>query len=280
METTQPIDVYLIITNRIIDQLKKEIIPWRKPWTEAGHPQNLLTKRPYRGINVMLLASLGYTQNYFLTLKQVNAVGGTVRKGEKGHVVVYGKKIPQQTTESQENKPSRSVLRYYYVFNIEQCDHLPEVLSIPYPVHLISQIGACDEIIERMPNCPEIKHGKHQAYYDPVKDYITIPTQGSFASPESYYSTLFHELIHSTGHPTRLNRKGIVENQSFGSIQYSFEELVAEIGATYLNAVSGIMDKEFESNVAYIQGWIEVLQKDIRMIVYASSHAQRATDTY
>jgi antirestriction protein ArdC len=281
METApkQSLDVYSIITDRIIEQLEQQVIPWRKPWTEAGHPQNLLTKSPYRGMNTWMLASLGYDQNYFLTWKQLKAVGGSVRKGEKGHVVIFWKKLPQdQAEDMQEKQQSKTVLRYYKVFNIAQCDHLPEVFTIPYPEHSISQIGACDEIIERMPSCPAIKHGKQRAYYDAEKDYINLPRQGSFSSSEAYYCTLFHELVHSTGHPSRLNRKEIAEPSGYASPMYSIEELTAEIGACYLNSVAGIVNKEFDNSVAYIKGWIDLLRNYKRLIVYASGQAQRATD--
>lgn len=274
---SQPIDVYQIVTNRIIEQLAQQVVPWRKPWTEAGHPQNLLSKRPYTGINTWLLASVGYAQNYFLTWKQVHELGASVKKGEKGHIVIFWKYLHQETEATEASKP-KALLRYYYVFNIAQCDNLPEVFSIPFDHHDIGRIGACDEIIERMPNGPVIKHAKQKAYYDPQKDIINMPRQGSFASAESYYCTLFHELIHSTGHQTRLNRKGIVEAVNYASVPYSMEELIAEIGACYLNSVAGIMDTEFDNSVAYIKGWIEALRNDKRLIIFASGQAQRAVD--
>jgi antirestriction protein ArdC len=205
-------------------------------------------------------------------------VGASVKKGEKGTMVVFWKHIPQEQQHEKNDQPKvTSILRYYYVFNVAQIDHLPEVLHIPYPPDTINQLSTCDEIIERMPNCPAIKHGKQSAYYDIAKDYINMPKQGSFCSAESYYSTLFHELIHSTGHETRLNRKALVESN--GSIvKYSIEELTAEIGACYLSSVSGIANKEFDNSVAYIKGWIAALKNDKRMIVYASGQAQKATD--
>ena len=129
-----------------------------------------------------------------------------------------------------------------------------------------------------MPNCPTIKYAKQKAYYDPVHDLINMPKLGSFATAESHYSTLFHELIHSTGHQSRLNRKEIVEPNDYGSEQYGIEELTAEIGACYLSSVAGIVHQEFDNSMAYIKGWIERLKNDKRMIVYASGHAQRATD--
>jgi antirestriction protein ArdC len=275
----QTLDVYSIITNRIIEQLEKQVIPWRKPWTEGGHPQNLFTKRPYIGMNTWLLGSLGYAQNYFLTWKQLKAVGASVKKGEKGTMVVFWKRIAQEEGKtSTDPKKVKSILRYYYVFNIAQIDDLPEVITIPAFPDTVSHITACDEIIERMPQCPTIKHGKQQAYYDPLKDHINMPKQGSFDTLTSYYATLFHELIHSTGHQTRLNRKEIVEPNKFASDPYSLEELTAEIGACYLNSITGIAQTEFDNSVAYIKGWIDKLKNDRRFIVYASGQAQKATD--
>jgi len=273
----KPIDVYTIVTTRIITQLEQGVIPWRKPWTEGGHPQNLLNRSLYRGINTFMLSSLGYEQNYFLTWKQLKAVGGSVRKDEKGHIVVFWKKV-QHETKINEPPQSMVILRYYKVFNIAQCHHLPEIFTAQYAPHDGFQNCACDEIIERMPNCPTIKHGKQTAYYDCVKDYINMPKQGSFDSAESYYDTLHHELIHSTGHSSRLNRKEITEPSSYSSDPYSIEELTAEIGACYLNSISGISERVFDNNVAYIDGWLKVLRNDKRLIVYASTQAQRATD--
>ena len=275
----QSFDVFQIVTNRIIEQLEHQVIPWRKPWTEGGHPQNLFSKRPYTGMNTWLLGSLGYAQNYFLTWKQVKAVGASVKKGEKGTMVVFWKKLPpDEAKNATEPQQAKTVLRYYHVFNIAQVEDLPEVVTIPYSADITFSDVACDEIIERMPNCPAIKHSKQAAFYDCIKDFINMPKQGSFNSVSSYYGTLFHELIHSTGHQSRLNRKEIVEPNKFGSEPYSIEELTAEIGACYLNSITGIAHSQFDNSVAYIKGWIERLKNDKRMIVYASGQAQKATD--
>ena len=273
---TQQIDVYSIVTGNIIAKLEQGVLPWRKPWTEGGHPQNLFTKRPYTGINTWLLGSIGYAQNYYLTWNQIKMVGANVKKGERGTMVVFWKRI-NQNAENNDSRP-RSILRYYYVFNLAQIEDIPDVIRIPDMPSPMNQISSCDEIVERMPNCPVIKHGKQQAYYDPAKDYINMPKQGTFLSSESYYCTLFHEMIHSTGHQSRLNRKEVTEPQLFGSHLYSIEELTAEIGACYLNSIAGIINKEFDNSVAYIQGWIAALKQDPRLIVYASGQAQRASD--
>jgi len=280
----QRTDVYQIITNRIIEQLAQKIVPWRKPWTDAGYPQNLITKLPYRGINTWLLASLGYNQNYFLTLRQAEAVGATIKKGEKGHLVTFWKRQERQQASNNNDqqddsiKKPASVLRYYIVFNIEQCENIPETLEIPTIELVHSPIALCDEIVAGMRQCPDIIHGKGMACYNPQTDKIHMPKQGSFVSSESYYCTLFHELIHSTGHQSRLNRLEITDPIKFGSEKYSIEELTAEIGACYLNSAAGIIDKEFDQSLAYIKSWIEALRNDKRMIIYASARAQKAVD--
>lgn len=279
METTQHTDVYAIVTNRIIDQLQHNIVPWQQPWTEAGLPVNIATKIPYKGMNVWMLASLGYSHNYFLTWKQLQALGGKVKSGEKGHIVVFWKPLEnQEQEEAQDSAKASHVLRYYKVYNIAQCDGIPEAYNIPDNPYPVSNIGTCDEIIEMMPNCPVIKHTKQKAFYSPVKDYINMPKQNTFKTNESYYSTLFHELVHSTGHASRLNRKGIVDNPGFGTEMYSQEELVAEIGTCFLNSVAGIDHVEFDNSVAYINGWLDQLKRDSRLIVYASIQAQKAVE--
>jgi antirestriction protein ArdC len=278
METKQHTDVYAIVTNRIIEQLKHNIVPWQKPWTESGYPVNLITKIPYRGMNVWMLASLGYSQNYFLTWKQLKALGGTVKTGEKGHLVVFWLPAQKQEQGNQSNTETAPVLRYYMVYNIAQCEGISDLFNIPDSPYPVSTIGACDEIIEMMPNPPVIKHTKQKACYSPSKDYINIPKQGTFKNTESYYSTLFHELVHSTGHESRLNRKGIVENPEFGTPMYCQEELVAEIGACFLNSAAGIEHVEFDNSVAYINNWLEQLKRDTRLIVYASIQAQKAVE--
>lgn len=270
-------DVYAIVTNRIIEQLEQNRVPWRKPWTEAGLPQNLISKRPYRGINVWLLLSCNYRQNLFLTFKQAKELGATVRKGEKSQMVVFTKweKKEDEKTGEVKNVP---FLRYYYVFNVAQCDGIPEGKIPPHAVRNNDPIETCQDIIVSMPNLPEIKHDKQKAFYDPAGDYINMPLMESFTNSESYYGTLFHELIHSTGHFSRLNRKEITEMKGFGSEPYSIEELTAEIGSCYLMSHAGILTSDISNTAAYIQAWLEKLRNDKRFIIYASAQAQKATD--
>jgi antirestriction protein ArdC len=279
--TAVPRDVYTIVTDRIIAQLEKGSVPWRKPWIEAGLPQNLISKRPYRGINVFLLASLGYAQNFFLTWKQLKEIGGMVKEDEKGHLIVYWNWVEQEMNGREESKGHgvRKVplLRYYKVFNISQCEGIPAHL-IPVITRQPYPIPTCEKIVEQMPQRPKIQHKEKKAFYNPLLDIIGMPKIESFESDESYYGVLFHEMIHSTGHLSRLNRSTLIQMAEFGSEPYSHEELVAEIGTCYLESLSGIIDKRFEQNAAYIEGWLEKLRKDKRFILSASTQAQKATD--
>jgi len=275
--TKTKIDVYQMVTDRIIERLESGVIPWKQPWTEAGLPQNLVTGKAYTGINVLLLASMGFPRNYFLTFKQIKDLKGSVKKGEKSIPVIFWKWSEKEDPQSNEIKKV-SIIRYYTVFNVDQCNDLPEE-RIP----VIENDGKMDVaelefIIEEMPKRPPIVHKENQAYYHPVKDFINMPKMNNFKDTESYWGVLFHELIHSTGHSTRLNRKEIVERTTFGTEPYSMEELVAEIGACYLKSYCGIGSKDFENNVAYIQQWLKKLRDDKRLIVYSSAKAQRAVD--
>ncbi len=273
------LDVYAIVTNRIIEELQKGSVPWQKTWTAAGSPQNLVSKRPYTGINVWMLASPGYDQNFFLTFEQVNELGGKVNRGERGHLVIFwkpmGKKI--DGTEREEQSKPLYLLRYYYVFNIAQCSDIPADI-IPVIERPNAPITACEIVVKEMPNPPTIQHKEYQAYYEPETDILNMPKRKSFVDSQSYYGALFHELVHSTGHPLRLNRKELIGTTGIGSEAYSIEELTAEIGACFLMSHTGIENKWFENSIAYLDAWIGRLKNDKRFIIYASSQAQKATD--
>jgi antirestriction protein ArdC len=273
------LDVYALVTNRIIELLERGTAPWQLPWTHGGLPMNLLTKRPYRGINLWLLLSIGYEQNLFLTWDQLKSINGSVKRGEKGHIVVFYKTLKKHAELDEEEKErSIPLLRYYKVFNVEQCTGIPAHLLPEIKHETINPIFACEKIVAQMQQCPPIKHEKQQAFYDPARDYVNMPKRRSFKSSESYYGTLFHELVHSTGHEKRLKRKTITEMAEFGSEPYSLEELIAEIGTCYLCSHVGILAKEEANSAAYIQGWLKKFKNDKRFVIYASSYAQRATD--
>ncbi len=277
-------DVYSIVTGRIIEHLKKGTVPWRQPWTEAGIPRNLISQRPYRGINVMLLAMLGYEQNLFLTFKQVRDLGGSVKRGEHSHMVVYWNYVERHQAQVERNDGTPlehmakkvPMLRYYAVFNVSQCDGLPGKYLLKEE-NTWAPFESCDEIIDKMPSKPKVTHKEQKAYYDPLKDIVNMPKYNTFARPEAYYATFFHELVHSTGHRSRLDRKDVLQMSEFGSESYSHEELVAEIGTCYLQSYVGITS-EFEQSAAYIQSWLSKLKNDARFIFSASTQAQKATD--
>lgn len=278
------LDVYQIITSRIIELLEQGTVPWKKPWTEdgVGIPKNLLSKRPYRGINFWLLLSLNYQQNLFLTWDQIKTIGASVKKDEKGHVVVFWKNTQMQPEELDDkgNPKMKQTLRYYKVFNIEQCRDIPEGLL---PKQEASQndfnpIMECESIMHSFTSCPDIQHKEQRAYYHPQQDFINMPKRNSFSSEASYYATLFHELVHSTGHEKRLGRTSVTDMHEFGSEAYSLEELIAEMGTAYLCSFAGIGNEEIENSAAYIDGWLAKFKNDKRFIVKASGQAQKAVD--
>jgi antirestriction protein ArdC len=279
-------DVYSIVTEKIISLLEEGVVPWRRPWVAAGLPRNLVSKRPYKGINLFLLSASKYISPYWLTLRQANQLGGNVRKGEESTLAVFWK--VEEIDRDQDTDPSESdskprrrfVLRYYRIFNLEQCE-LPRrvtdrLLKIETRSH--EPIATCAEIIGCMPNAPKIVHGGTKAYYSPVTDIVTLPPIELFVFTEEYYATAYHELVHSSGHRTRLSRESILEGASFGSRTYGAEELIAEMGAAYLCAESGISPATVENQASYVGGWLKRLGEDRKLVVRAAVQAQRATE--
>jgi antirestriction protein ArdC len=274
------INIYQEVTDRFIELLTRGVIPWRQPWNHSGIPMNLLTKRPYRGVNTLLLASLGYEQNLFLTWHQIQDMGASVNKGEKGNLVVFTKQVVQDVIVGDATvKEKKQFLKYYKVFNIAQCSGIPVKMLPEFRTYESTSIEQCELVLQEYHTCPTIVHKGSAACYVPKDDVVTMPKKKSFITIEDYYHTLFHELIHSTGHSSRLNRKEVMENTSFGNDLYSFEELTAEIGAFHLSSYTGIADDaQFENSGAYIDAWIQKLQADNRIIIKASSAAQKSVD--
>jgi len=262
--------VYEIVTDKIIKKLEAGTIPWRKPWRDAG-AVNWKTQKPYRGINAILLDSGEY-----LTFKQVQEAGGKVKKGAKSHLVVFWKWLDKENKETGELEKI-PFLRYYRVFALNQTEGL-ESKRKDAEIFENNPIEAAEKIIEAYPSRPVITFAPGKAYYSPRKDIISVPELNDYLSPEEYYSTLFHEAIHSTGHKTRLNRATLTELAAFGSETYSKEELVAEIGAAMLCGKARIENKTLENSAAYIQAWLRVLKQDSRMVVLAAGQAQKAAD--
>lgn len=269
--------VYELITNKIIEKLNQGVIPWRKPWRGTGLPMNFITKKLYRGINIFLLHMQDYGSPYWLTFKQVKELKGYIRQGEKGTLIVYWnwhKVVIQQMEE--EIEKLAPFLRYYKVFNIEQCEGLQA--AIPESKDNFNPIAECEKVVREMPNPPIIRQGKSTACYIPVEDVVNMPRPSLFESEQEYYCALFHELIHSTGHQKRLDRKGVIGLNRFSSKEYSKEELIAEIGASFLCGYTGIDNKTIDNSASYIQNWLEKLDNGKRLIIIAAAQAQRAVD--
>jgi antirestriction protein ArdC len=271
--------VYTIVTDRIVDLLERGTVPWRRPWAgPAQEPKNLQSGRPYRGINVLLLSAAGFGSPYWLTFKQAKQRGGHVRKGEHGSIVVFYKDWrPEDRTDDDGRPVVIPVLRYYRVWNVEQCEGIeypvPDVPTIDF-----RPIDRCESVVADMPGRPEIRHGEARAWYRPISDTVNMPRPELFTSAEEYYSALFHELTHATGHKSRLDRPGIANVQPFGSADYSREELVAEMGAAFLCGHCSIETATIDNSAAYIAGWLAKLRSDRKLVVVAAGQAQRAAD--
>src|SRR5215469_8988151 len=262
------------MTSRIIEALERGQVPWRKPW-QTPPPANLISKKAYRGINVFLLAMHGYGSPYWLTYTQAQAIGGNVRKGEHGAKIVFWKfdTYETETAEGEAEKHKSAFMRYYTVLNLEQTEGLKALLGLP-PA---APIESAESIIQGMPNPPTFEQD-FQAAYIPSRDMVKMPSRTAFESLAEYYSTLFHELTHSTGHAKRLAREGFDTPQKFWSDFYSREELIAEMGSAMLCGVAGIEQCTLANSAAYLKTWIERLKNESKLIVSAASAAQKAAD--
>lgn len=269
--------VYQIITDQIITQLEAGTVPWRKTWA-GGNPVNYASKKEYNGINRLLLGIAPYASNTWMTYKQAQAAGGNIRKGEKSSIITFWKqlKIKGKDSSGDDCADTIPMLRYYRVFNIEQC----EGIEIPVTANDTRNdpITACDDIVKAYPNAPEITYGGGRAFYQPSTDSVKVPELNQFTGAPAFYSTLFHELVHSTGHATRLNRLEAGNLAAFGSGDYSKEELTAEVGAAFLCNRAGIAEPVFENQAAYINSWLGKLRHDPKMIIQAAGKAQKAAD--
>lgn len=276
--------VYEIITDRILEQLEKGNVPWHKPWAGGEAPKNLITKKEYRGVNVFILSAMGYTSPYWLSFKQAQELGGAVRKGEKGCPVVFWKWLTKTDDDGNITEEKIPMLRYYTVFNVAQVDGIDEkripALAIKY--NDLEKIERCEAVVYAMPKRPEILHNEQQAYYRPSTDTVNMPKFETFDGSEEYYSTLFHELVHSTGHEKRCNRKGVDCSDgswsSFGSTPYAKEELVAEMGAAFLCGYCQIENRTIDNSTAYIKSWLRKFRDDKKMVIMAAAQAQKAAD--
>lgn len=273
--------VYEMVTDRIIEQLEQGVIPWQKPWTGIRSGAfNRISKKPYSLLNQMLLKHEGE----YATFKQWSDLGGHVRKGEKSEIVVFWKIQPIEEEKEDGTKVVKQIplLRYYNVFHISQVDGVE-----PLPKEKLNDIepiekaeGILRDYWTRENITVEHMAG-NRAYYSPTLDLIHLPLFGQFTDANEYYSTAFHESVHSTMNEHRCNRAEDRKGKlvAFGSEEYSKEELVAEIGSANLMNIIGIeTNKSFRNSSAYIKNWLSVLRNDVKFIVSASSKAEKAVN--
>lgn len=286
-------DVYQVVTDRIVEQLEKGVVPWRPMWRSIDPtPRNLSTGNPYTGANWLLFLMMGYQSPYWVTFNQAKALGGTVRKGEAStpgvRWVEWTRKLSEKEAQEaiakgekvQRDEAGRAILharapKLFRVFNIEQCDGLT---APPQPEHEPNQWEPIDqaEAIWRAyidsDEGPAFSEGGSSAHYTPADDRITMPQRTDFAEADDYYHVAFHEAIHSTGHPERLARELKMAREP-----YSREELIAEIGAAMLCA-KATLPIPAEQSAAYIDGYLKALRGDSRLVYTAASAAQRGAD--
>lgn len=271
---------YEHVTSAIIEALEQGTVPWRRPWT-AGQDthRNPVSGTEYRGINPFLLdltaGSNGYVDPRWVTFKQAGDRDGCVRKGERSTLVVFWKQLAAKDETTGEIKRI-PLLRHYRVFNVAQVDGI-DWPSVP-AAEVFEPITRCAAVVDAMPNRPSIGHGGNRACYVPAWDAVQLPQPEQFDSPAAYYATTFHELTHSTGHRSRLNRPELADVMSFGDESYSREELTAEMGAAMLCGYAGISPMTIDASASYVASWLRVLKADAKMVVQAAGRAQRAAD--
>jgi antirestriction protein ArdC len=280
-------DVYQAITDAIVTSVEAGTVPWRQPWrAEVGAARNAFTDRGYSGINTLLLGLAPYDDPRWATYRQIGEHGGQVRKGERGQLVCFFKHVEaaKRNTESENEggedgrRGRYALLRSYIVFNVTQADALD---LPPLPSQLERQIeplAAAEGVLANYPpDPPRVVGGASAATYNPRHDVIRIPAVGAFESVEAYYLTLWHELTHSTGHPSRLDRGDLIGSR-FGDAKYAREELTAEIGSAMIAARTAIVPPNIEQSASYIASWLNALRNDKKLIVIAAGRAQKAAD--
>lgn len=292
LETTGRRSVYDIITDRILCALDSGTIPWRMPWNlQVGAARSLVSGRPYRGVNVFLLGSARFASPYWVSFKQAKDRGGSVRKGERGYPCIFWKRLDGASAGTDETaggddaktetgkRSGRApfVLRYYTVFNVLQTEGVEYPKPEPNPA--LEPIASCESIVAGYRNPPTIRPDHSRASYCAPIDTVEMPPRGTFETAEHYYATLFHELGHSTGHASRLNRPLASKGDfQWGGADYSREELVAEMTAAYLCGSAGIENTILPNAASYIAHWRDRIKTDARCIVIAAAQAQKAAD--
>jgi antirestriction protein ArdC len=275
-------DLYAEVSARIVAELEKGAPPWVKPWSAtpgANTPCNAVSNRPYSGCNVVLLwmaQAAGYRTPRFLTFRQALELGGNVRKGERGTKVYFVKQLQVRDKRADESVSARLIpmMREYTVFNVDQCENLPDNINAGKPVR-VRNPDTRDELADTFLQSTgaDIREGYGEAYYVPSRDFISMPAFAGFKGADHFYNVTFHELTHWTGYKSRLDRD---LKSRFGSQRYAAEELIAELGAAFLCAEFSF-DGDIRS-AGYIASWIELLKADKRAFFTACGHASNAAN--
>jgi antirestriction protein ArdC len=281
-------DLYSRITGKIIADLEQGVRPWHRPWN-AGNMEGRVMRPlrhngiPYQGVNTIMLwmaaVTAGYQSPHWFTFRQAMELGGNVRKGEHGELVVYAERIVRTGTDDKGEATERAIpfLKGYTVFNAEQCENLPAQYSLATdapPLPIAQRIDTADRFFAA--TGAEIRHGGNRAYYAEGADFIQMPPFETFRDAESYAATLAHECVHWTKHDKRLARD--LGRTRYGDEGYAREELVAELGSAFLSADLGLTPEVRDDHAAYIASWLTVLKNDTRFIFTTANHAQRATE--
>ena len=257
-------EIFDKITRQIREKLETGVLPWRKSW-QAKLPMNFITKNPYQGINYLMLILNEYPSPYYLSYLQCQEKQGLINRGEHGSQVIYYSVKAYPDKKDPDKFKNIPILRYSTVFNLSQT-------NLYKPGEEKATIISCEELLSKMTCPPVIKHNIGRCYYVSSEDYISLPGINDFDSSGEYYSSLFHELIHWTGNPQRLNR--LSSNKKDDS--YKLEELIAELGSSYLCGLCGIETSVLDNQTSYIASWLKGLNHDPALFVNAAVAAQKA----
>ena len=272
--------IYRTVTDSIIAELESGVVPWVRPWKSQASPfpENVVSKRRYRGVNILLLwataATRGFGNPGWLTFRQAQSLGGSVRKGEKATTIVYADKVTRVDKDADDDAVTADIhfLKFYWVFNVEQTVGLPAEYYAAPSSKPDGQRHAHAEVFLSRIGAP-VRHGGDRAYYSPGQDVIVLPKRDTFESLPHYYATSLHEHVHYTAHPSRLDRD---LRGRFGDRSYAGEELIAELGAAFLCSKLEIPGEL--RHASYIASWLELLKDDSRAIFTAASAATKASD--
>lgn len=279
--------LYDEITNKIIVELEAGRVPWVQPWGRSaataplGLPKNASTGRNYSGINILILWGAvmqhGFPGQGWLTFRQALSLGGNVMKGERGTTVVYADRFTpedekRRASETGEEAHAIPFLKRFTVFNVSQCEGLPEEIHAVAPPPPAGLIESRVEALIKATGI-DFRIGGDRAFYVPSQDYVVVPPPQAYFEPINWHRTALHEVGHASGHHSRLNRD---LSGSFGSRKYAFEEMIAEQISAFICAALGIVPTVRHAD--YIGSWLDVMREDSRAIVRAASQASKAAD--